>query len=411
MCENEFIEQPTEYDFFLNKRMDRIYLSKSLETTILKPIEPEGLTEIKRYFRIISQVFESEEHQFIKKGKEIVLRVTPKSRQEVIAKFYEDNKGIFVLQIQKFSSDTGKPHKISFSFVGDEIAKLYNFIRNIPLLPIRGKEGEKFDDKYLADVLLTREQFSKMLTEYPGLLDMVNEVLKNDLNQKDLIALGHRKEQLNKFESLLYDDNFFAQEKLDLKLKSDEAVWQNFFEANTWILGYGLNYIFNSALEGKKLEQVVKGYDFNSSGKRVDLMMKTRGLINSLCFGEIKTHKTPLLKKVSDAYRRECWAVNDELAGGVAQVQKTVQMSIKNIETKTEITDNNGDSTGEQLYLYQPKSFLLIGSLNEFIKDSNINQEKFSSFELFRKNIFNPEIITFDELFERAKHIVQNPLI
>ena len=34
------------------------------------------------------------------------------------------------------------------------------------------------------------------------------------------------------------------------------------------------------------------------------------------------------------------------------------------------------------------------------------NEEKYSSFELFRRNIQNPEIITFDELYERATYIV-----
>jgi hypothetical protein len=113
---------------------------------------------------------------------------------------------------------------------------------------------------------------------------------------------------------------------------------------------------------------------------------------------------------VKEGYRRECWAVNDELTGGIAQIQKTVQKSIENIKTKTQIKNKDGELTREELYLYQPKSFLVIGSLNEFIGQNGINEDKFSSFELFRKNIFNPEIITFDELYERAKHIVKNPL-
>ena len=36
-----------------------------------------------------------------------------------------------------------------------------------------------------------------------------------------------------------------------------------------------------------------------------------------------------------------------------------------------------------------------------------INTEKLRSFELFRKNIYSPEIITFDELYERAKFITK----
>jgi hypothetical protein len=138
--------------------------------------------------------------------------------------------------------------------------------------------------------------------------------------------------------------------------------------------------------------------------------MKTKGMINSLCFGEIKTNKTDLLKKITLPYRRECWSVSDELIGGVAQIQKTIQKSIENIRTKTEIKDKNGDLTGEQLYLYQPKSFLIIGTLSQFVVEDKVNEEKFSSFELFRRNLVNPEIITFDELYERAKHIVNNPI-
>lgn len=403
-------EQPSPYEFFSNKRTDRIYLSRALESKELKKNDQGEVVEIKKPVRIVSKVFDTEHHQFIRDGKEIILRITPKARQEVIAKFYEDSRSVFALQIQRFSTTTGNPHEISFSFIGDEISKLYNFIGNIAQIPIKGKEREKFDENILNDIVLTKEQFLKIISDSPQLIEVVKEVVNSQLKHEDLIALSHRKEQLRKFDSLLHDEEFFENEMQELTLKSTEAVWQKFFETNSWILGYGLNYIYNSELDGKKLEQVVKGNDFNNSGKRVDLMMKTRGLINSFCFGEIKTHKTPLLKTVKDAYRRDCWAASDELAGGVAQIQKTIQKSIKNIETKTAVKDQNGDLTGEQLYLYQPKSFLLIGSLNEFIREYGINEEKFSSFELFRKNMFNPEIITFDELFERAKNIVRNPL-
>jgi hypothetical protein len=36
--ENEYIE-PVEYDFFLNKKTDKIYVSKSIDITKLKPTE------------------------------------------------------------------------------------------------------------------------------------------------------------------------------------------------------------------------------------------------------------------------------------------------------------------------------------------------------------------------------------
>lgn len=46
----------------------------------------------------------------------------------------------------------------------------------------------------------------------------------------------------------------------------------------------------------------------------------------------------------------------------------------------------------------------MVGNLKELSQ----NNDKFVSFELFRKSISTPEIITFDELYERAKCIIDN---
>jgi len=254
-------------------------------------------------------------------------------------------------------------------------------------------------------LLLSKEQASKIII---GNQDIIVQALKNNITKSDIVALGYRKDQLEKFERLLEDDEYFENERAIINVKGNEAVWQNFFEKNTWIFGYGLNYVFNTPLDDKKLEQEVAGYNFNNSGKRIDAFMKTRGIINSFCFGEIKTHKTELLKMVKDPYRGECWAISNELAGAISQTQKTVQLSVKGLTTKTEIKDGSGNPTGEQVYIYQPKSFVIIGCLSEFKTEFGVNEDKFSSFELFRQNQFNPEIITFDELLQRARFIVKN---
>lgn len=90
----------------------------------------------------------------------------------------------------------------------------------------------------------------------------------------------------------------------------------------------------------------------------------------------------------------------------MAQVQRTVQESIRNIQTKTQIQGGDGSLTGEEVFLYTPRSFLVIGSLSQFAEEHGINEQKYACFEMFRRNLTNPEIVTFDELFERAKHIV-----
>jgi hypothetical protein len=71
-------------------------------------------------------------------------------------------------------------------------------------------------------------------------------------------------------------------------------------------------------------------------------------------------------------------------------------------------SDEDGNPTGEVLYSYRPKSFLIIGRLSEFETTEGSNGEKFASFELLRRNTLEPEIITFDELLARAQFIVSN---
>ena len=127
-------------------------------------------------------------------------------------------------------------------------------------------------------------------------------------------------------------------------------------------------------------------------------------MINSLCFIEIKTHKTELLTK--EPYRKGCWATSTELSGAVSQIQNTVSLATQNIYDKIQLRNTNGDLTGEEIFNFQPKAFLIIGKLDEFKNEYGVNSDKYRSFELFRKSIFSPEIITFDELYERAKYIV-----
>lgn len=398
-----------DYQYFKNKRNDRVYLSRSLDAKIPYKDESGEIKQLVKPFRIISKVIDGQEsHKFIKDGKQVSLRITDGERQEISAKFYEDTRGISTLNIQRYTIESGMPHNTYFTFVGDEIATLYNFIRNVAVVPLKSKGKAKLDDKFIEELVLSRDQLLTLIFEQP---DLVDELVKNNTTSQEVALLGERKSQLEIFNRLLNDEKYFEESKNILGTnKRPEDVWQNFFEKNTWIFGFGLSYQFNCPLEGKKLEQIVKGYDFNSSGKRVDGLLKTRGFLSSLAFGEIKTHSTPLIKNTARPYRSGSWRVSEELSGGIAQIQRTVQVSVKNISTKTQIKSKDGTLTGEDVFLYTPRSFLVIGSLSEFSGEYGINEDKYSSFEMFRRNMNNPEIITFDELYERTKYIVEASL-
>lgn len=232
-----------------------------------------------------------------------------------------------------------------------------------------------------------------------GLLDSVGESTL-------YLEFCERKRQVSVFERLLYEPEYFEEMEWEWRCRGTEAVWQHFFERNPWIFGLTLAPLFMSAFDDHKLEQVVKGASIASEGKRVDALMQTNAMLSSLCFVEIKTHNTALLQPVARPYRPGAWRVSDEVAGAVTQCHTTIQAAMREIQSQLALTDELGNPTGEEVYLYQPRSYLVVGCLNEFFSEHDANQDKFRSFELFRRNVRTAEIVTFDELLERARAIV-----
>lgn len=380
-------------DDYLNPLPGKTYISPSLQEFAKK----------ERKVRIASKLLPSKEgYEYVKERDEIVVRKKPDAATYITAKFIEDNRKIFVLTIQKFSSETGQPYGSGFSFVGEEIGKFCEFLANIQSIDFTGNNKLNITDDELRKIALTSNQAKNFLSENQ---EIFAEALKSQVTTKDLIAVGYRKKQLGVFERLLNESEYFSSLK-GQKNCGDEALWQKYFEKNPWVFGYGLGYIFLSGLEDRKLEQVVQGHSVGSSGKRVDALMKTKGIISNLCFVEIKTHLTALLE--SAPYRSGCWAPSKELAGAIAQVQGTVASAVENLSSKINPSDGEGNPTGEEVFNYQPKSYLVIGSMSEFVTEKGVNKDKLRSFELLRKNILSPEIITFDELYERAKFIVHH---
>jgi hypothetical protein len=356
-----------------------------------------------RKIRIASKVIESPDtYAFGTIKGEVVIRHKADSKSHIAAKFFEDTKGIFVLSIQGYSVAADKPYNASFSFVGDEIGKLVEFIRNIQSINFTHRGSVNITDEELNRIVLSDSQVKSLLEDNHELL---TEVLRAEVTTKDLVSIGYRKKQIEVFKRLLNDAQYFSRLK-DQKKTKDEGLWQKYFEKNEWIFGYGLGYIFLTGLDDKKLEQVVQGHSVIDHGKRVDALMKTKGIISNLCFIEIKIHTTKLLD--SKPYRTGCWAPSKELAGAVAQVQGTVASAIDSLSSQISLKDKAGNPTGKEVFNYQPKSFLVIGSLEEFSGEHGVNKDQLRSFELFRKNTISPEIITFDELYERARFIVRH---
>lgn len=126
----------------------------------------------------------------IKEKSEVKLRITDGDRQEITAKFLEDSRGIMILQIQKFSTLTGSPHKTSFSFRNDEIKILFDFLKNIPELQIENELGLKITDEELNKLILTKEQAYSI---YKDNKDIFSEVLQENITQEEIKSLVYKK--------------------------------------------------------------------------------------------------------------------------------------------------------------------------------------------------------------------------
>lgn len=380
--------------------MDNYENPKPGKTTYISKSLP-AFGQPERKMRIASKVIESPTaYAFATIKDEVVLRQAEGAKSNIVAKFFEDTRGVFVLSIQGYTVATNKPHNASFSFVGNEIDTLFEFIDNIRSVALTGGGFVNITDEELRRLVLTKRQAHSIVEENE---ELFLEVVSSSLTKKDIVAVGYRKKQLEVFRRLMEEPGYFEKVK-DHKQCDDESLWQQFFEKNPWIFGYGLSYVYLDSLDDRKLQQVVQGHSVGTVGKRVDALMKSKGLISSLCFVEIKTHKTALLR--TSPYRVGCWAPSAELSGAVSQVHGTVASAMDTIRGMLALTDPNGNPTGEEVFNFTPKSYLVVGSLNDFVGDRGVNQEQFRSFELFRRNTLSPEIITFDELYERAKFIV-----
>jgi hypothetical protein len=191
-----------------------------------------------------------------------------------------------------------------------------------------------------------------------------------------------------------------AEFKSHLASALSEGEWQAFFEQNTWIFGHGLIYVFLDKV-GKKLESQTTGSTFDRPGKRVDGLMRTRAEVSQYVLLEIKKSNTDLLR--NSAYRPGCWGVSHELSDAVIQVQKSVFDFTRN-RFRDHLKDEDGNDISETVYAVEPRNFLIIGSLVEL----SGNDDKVACFELYRRNIRSPEILTFDELYYRTSRIVEN---
>lgn len=387
----------SDEDFIEKKRIDYVYVSKPFVVGVQKDREA----------RYITRVFEEADRScFEKVDDEIVLRATHNDKVQVKAVVTSDDHRVQTLTLQSFrlykKEGWSPEQRYGINLHGKEIAQLLQFLelatRLNPTAPGRLRIDEDSLGQFDIDAAV-----KDWIKRNPQAL---TEIAAHQITTRDIVAVGYRKAQLGEFTRLLEDTAYFDNLALTAHHGSPEAVWQAFFERNRWIFGYGLFYLSAAGIDNHKLEQAIAGATIAAAGKRADALLRTRGRVSSVCLVEIKHHRTPLLKTAQ--YRGDAWPPSAELTGAIAQTLANVDGIERDYRSLLSITDEDGNPTGEEAMIARPRAVVVCGSLSEFVTEHGINYKKFRCFELHRRHQISPEIITFDELFERARLVVES---
>ena len=175
----------------------------------------------------------------------------------------------------------------------------------------------------------------------------------------------------------------------DNRNNDDEDFWQDFLTNHSFVL----EQIFYLPVVIVQSKAYVGGKSvMNRGGNLVDFLIKNK-VTKAVGLIEIKTPKTPLLRS---QYRDGIYNISSELSGAVIQV-----LSYR--ESLTRERDSLLRRHGLDLESFDPKCVVIIGRVDRELD----SPEKKQAFEVFRRQMSDVEIITYDEIFERTKRLVE----
>ncbi len=209
--------------------------------------------------------------------------------------------------------------------------------------------------------------------------------LQPDLFEAAAIAKVHRERRKTVEE--------FAEELQRMRWSEEE--WDTFFRSNKWIFGHGLAYQFLSQLESQPHYGGVT--ISGSGGQRGDFLMSTEAQARFTVLVEIKKPNSELV--TGKLYRNKVHELGKDLTGGVSQLQSNCRTWV--VEGARQ--DENRERLAEtDTSTYEPKGILIVGHTSQLKGHTNAK----ATFEMFRRNLHNPEVVTYDELLERAQYLV-----
>lgn len=314
---------------------------------------------------------------------------------------------VSTIKITKFRDHHGKGHyeeeeKISFSTF--TLSKISDFLKLIEQLDLGIVEKKRITltSNDPSEPIVIDENFKKQIlaaVSTPEGQKRFQELLASEdlITGSDIVGLGYRKQQLDIFGRLLTEPGYLEIYKTQHKIKGpqDEAAWQHFFNKNPWIFGYGLNYQF---LDTYTDQPNYGGTNVTGEGtQRGDYLTASKANVSFTTLVEIKKPSTVLVTDKPN--RKGCNVLGQDFIDAVSQLQ----INCQTWQIEGSQAPGNVEALHEQgIYTQIPKGILVVGDTNQL--DNKIKRE---TFHIYRRNLLNPEVITYDELYARAKAIVE----
>jgi len=332
--------------------------------------------------------------------KEAHIKLAPRTLMKVV--YLKDKNDIEGLQLIKVVTGK-KPEKLKLSkFNMQQLRCFLDFINSIDLKGISNRRISLADNSLAVLDSETKKKIATLLSGSEG-GEIVSDLLKKGLiTNQDLVNTGYRKQQLEKFRDMLYERGLDAY-KLEMEKPNtkDETAWQHFFMRNQWIFGYGLDYRFQGVLQKE-----FHASDTNAAGRDGVIADFLLGDKRFTTFVELKLPTTELFSS-TQKNRSNCWRLSNSLIDAYSQILEQKASGQIKIETTKELFDDSNAKINQRSY--DSRTILIVGCWNQILSDvagDKLIKEK--TFELFRRDPRNVDIITYDELYDRACFIVNN---
>lgn len=367
--------------------MDRSDAFKTSEEDVIWGSIPDRLYshefEKGRFFQVVHED---------EKGFEI--KLAPRTMlKAVYIKDKNDIEGIEIIKVSNVKTEKVLLSKFNFA----QLKSFLAFISEIDLKGITERRLKILDDQELD--FDTIKSVKTLLSKNGG--SEIVETLINEgiITSKDIVNTAFRKRGLQIFKRLISENDYwkvYATENSQ-STHSEEKTFQYFFEKNQWIFGYGLDYRYQNILQREAHLS-----DAQLNGKNTVIGDYLLGDKMFTTFIELKKPSTNLFGNSTN--RSNSWKLSNDLIDSFSQIlEHKASGQIRLVQ--------NQFIKGEPL---QQKSFdskviLVIGNWNELDESSSTLEReiKMKTFELFRRDSRNVEIITFDELYDRATYIVE----